>query len=604
MKRLFWLLILVSLLSGMIVQAQEVLPVSAFVGVVSVDRAMLRSGAGDEYSAAGEVLRGRRLPLTSRTGDWYEIVLRNAQTAWIAASAITVEPYIPPSILLPAETPLYFSLDTRPGLFNRMEEMLLIMGTPPETATVPGAFRDMLSYLFLHSQINLDQIRSWLGDEVAVASLDCIASGANADATSPDVSNVVILASVLDRAGAQAFLNDVFTSSDLAQAPREDLNYNGYNYILLSDQNTSNPAVAIALINDYLVLTKNTSAMEQIIDVANGTSALDANRNFNDVYGQLTRTSLVRVYGAPDLFCPLLDSALDAASESAPANLIDGVDPAQVRAAFQGYGVGFRADAGSIEVDLVSSIDAEALSAATGMSDEEAQQFIGLHQNEFFGLLSPDMLGVLTFGTIENAAEDLNVISGASPQQTFTDETGLSSSVWGELNGDILTAYIDYPVFDSPGDTPPYYLLAITTTDDEQAQNTLDDLTTAAQFQGAVQTQTEINGVSVVTLESEDRVLQLAAVGRVVVVVTGENMVDLLGRALMNGEFVPDWQRIAGVSSEDSGNPFVAALDFIGNGSAQAARLEVAAVVIPPQRPGEPTRFTVITRICREDECE
>lgn len=52
--------------------------------VVTVDRANIRSGPGENFTTLTTMVRGTRLPVTSTTGDWFRIRLYNENPGWIS----------------------------------------------------------------------------------------------------------------------------------------------------------------------------------------------------------------------------------------------------------------------------------------------------------------------------------------------------------------------------------------------------------------------------------------------------------------------------------------------------------------------------------------
>ncbi|CCO07958.1 SH3 domain-containing protein [Desulforamulus hydrothermalis] len=54
------------------------------LAVVNGDNINLRSGPGTQHSVAGQVSRGVRLPVVSRSGDWVQVRREDGTTAWVA----------------------------------------------------------------------------------------------------------------------------------------------------------------------------------------------------------------------------------------------------------------------------------------------------------------------------------------------------------------------------------------------------------------------------------------------------------------------------------------------------------------------------------------
>lgn len=60
------------------------------VAVIKADNLNLRSGPGTNHNVAGQVSRGIRLPVISRSGDWVQVQRENGTTAWVAGWMVSV----------------------------------------------------------------------------------------------------------------------------------------------------------------------------------------------------------------------------------------------------------------------------------------------------------------------------------------------------------------------------------------------------------------------------------------------------------------------------------------------------------------------------------
>ncbi|ABO51199.1 N-acetylmuramoyl-L-alanine amidase [Desulforamulus reducens MI-1] len=60
------------------------------VVVINSDNLNLRSGPGTSHSVAGQVSRGIRLPIISRSGQWLQVRQANGSTAWVAGWLVSV----------------------------------------------------------------------------------------------------------------------------------------------------------------------------------------------------------------------------------------------------------------------------------------------------------------------------------------------------------------------------------------------------------------------------------------------------------------------------------------------------------------------------------
>lgn len=60
------------------------------VAVINTDNLNLRSGPGTDHGVAGQVSRGIRLPVISRSGQWLQVQQTNGSTAWVAGWLVSV----------------------------------------------------------------------------------------------------------------------------------------------------------------------------------------------------------------------------------------------------------------------------------------------------------------------------------------------------------------------------------------------------------------------------------------------------------------------------------------------------------------------------------
>ena len=125
-------------------------PVSGQMAVINGDNINLRSGPGTNHSVAGQVSRGVRLPVISRSGDWMQVRQANGSNAWVAGWLVAVEeqqkevpqPAKPAdSSWLPApqqpETPQPSPTDNSPGQNNNQGSNQNNTGQPGEVEPTP-----------------------------------------------------------------------------------------------------------------------------------------------------------------------------------------------------------------------------------------------------------------------------------------------------------------------------------------------------------------------------------------------------------------------------------------------------------------------------------
>ncbi|RYD06626.1 hypothetical protein N752_02855 [Desulforamulus aquiferis] len=89
---------------------------SSQVAVINSDSMNLRGGPGTDHNVAGQVSRGVRLPIISRSGDWLQVRQENGNTAWVAGWLVSVvdQPEPPP----PADADLGWLPSTKPDPNN------------------------------------------------------------------------------------------------------------------------------------------------------------------------------------------------------------------------------------------------------------------------------------------------------------------------------------------------------------------------------------------------------------------------------------------------------------------------------------------------------
>lgn len=597
---------------------------------------------------------GNRLPLVEAPADgdaFYLVELRSTVQGYVSAANVSVELFEAPAVLAPDSATLYITLDTSPGMFDNVGTLFTVLNAGSEGAFIGDEINSLLELLFLNPDIDLDQIRGWLGDEVSIVNMRCLSSSMaqyimeDTNQSTPS-AEVVVLASVLNADGAEAFIDAQFESGDFADIDSIEVEYGGYTYRLLTDEleapgEPENPVIAMGIVDDHLVFTQGRSTYEAVIDVANGvTPSLAETDRFERVYGDLDLESFLRIYVGPSLFCPVhdpilydsllnetfSDGALDIAGvdPSDPAALQEGIR-ALIDEAFDGYAIGFREDGSGVTLDLISGIDSETLSELTGLSDEEIQDLNTQMGLELFGFLTPYALEAITFGTLAEDYDALSNLSADTPDNMFESGTGITSDVLEWIDGSITMGFMDYPVYDATVDTDPHFFMVVEPAPNatgDQIQASYDGFIQATLDSGAVIEDESVRETSagivttVVTGEGENqRILEIGAIDDYyLLIATGGNFDRIVEAGTTQaGEFTPNWRLLADLTIERDGvgnaetvsqseftDPFVAALDL--GSYLQGGRLEVVAVVAPPLAEGEPSRISIICAICRNGE--
>jgi len=630
----------------------------------------LRSGPGENYAIVARARQGIRLPVLAMAGDvngWYEVEASSSQKGWVASWVVNVAAAEQSDSLAPAKSTLYISVDTSPGFFNRMSDLYTVMnganGGNGLSLAFQGDIERMLSLLFNNPLITAQEVRPWLGNDVSIVNLQCLSvtmsdflmSSALQETPRP---SVVILASIVDPAGAQAFIQHTLTTGTMANAPKRSMTYNGFNYTLLNDPTAANfnpdlPPVAMGIVGDHMVLTQGQTSYEAIVDVANGSPSLGGSQNFQDVYGNLVPNSFAKVYASPGLYCPLHESILYPALKNdlfANGQLaIPGVDPngtpEQIQQqlielldnTFKGYGVGFRNTGSGLTVDLVSGINEQKLEEITGLPADQLKQIVDDAGLNLFGFLTPQTFEALTWGNLTNNFSTLRDVSANTPQTTFTQQTGMTSDVLNYIDGSITMGYLDYPVFDDAATgTPSYFLMVVESSDTTKSATATQALIdTALKQPGATSSTRDFNGTQITRIDvpgsqaagkiqpsssaksadagqaTGDKVIEFANIGTFTLLTTGGNLELVItnGSQTSSGQFTPDWRLLAGlpVDTPSNGNasdaPFVAYMDIAGSlAGGQSSHIKAAAIVTPATGSQTSSRITIICKICRSSD--
>lgn len=547
--------------------------------------------------------QGTRMVIVDQVDGWYQVQLRTAELAWVRMADVGVEPYISPATLIPSDAPFYVTLDISPGFFNRIGALYAILNGSPEEQAISTQVDDMLRFLFMNPDIELDSVRQWLGDEMIVSSVACqdpVAAGSVPEDPFP-TPNVAIVVPIFNPQLAQSFYDTQFTEGGFADVAYQEIEYMGYTYRLLDEApQVGPPVVAMGIIDDYFVFTQGTAPMESIIDVLNGAPSLaDGNQGFQDGFAELgSEDYFLRMFANSTVFCGVSDPFIsDAISvdESTPLGDVDLSDPdvrnALIEEAFQGYTLGYRDMGGSITLDLVSGLDTERLQTITGLTDEEVaeiEQSIGLAT---FGFLTPELLDTLTFGTVAGSFDSLTTIASTDQTSTFANNTGLDPDVFNQLAGSFTMGFVQYPVLSTDETSEPYFFLAVEASDEAALQATFDALVGTPETDPVIR---EIDGISVTELSQDENTLEVATIGNYVVLVTNNNMDNVIEQLVIKeNQFSPNWAALVGASPEGQ---FVTAIDLASVVS--GAQLQASVVITPDVTP---TRISIICTLCFDE---
>jgi len=624
----------------------------------------LRSGPSENYPVVAHAHQGMHLPVLAMAGDvngWYEVEPTSGVKGWVASWVVTVGAAEQSDMLAPSKSTMYISVDTSPGFFNRMSDLYTVMnGAAGGTGLgleFQGNIERMVSLLFNNPLVTADEVRPWLGNDVSIVNLQCLSTTMSDFLMSSALDetprpSVVILASIVDPVGAQAFVQKTLTSGNMANAPKRQMTYNGYTYTLLNDPTAANynadlPPVAMGIVGDHMVLTQGQTSYEAIVDVANGSPSLGQSQNFQDVYGNLVPNSFAKVYASPGLYCPLHEPILYPALRNDLLSTgkinIPGVDPngtpEQIQQqlitlldnTFKGYGVGFRNTGSSLTVDLVSGVNDQQLEQITGLPADQIKKIADDAGLDLFGFLTPQTFEALTWGNLTSNFSRLRDVSANTPQGTFSQQTGMTSDVLNYIEGSVTMGFLDYPVFNDVSTDPSYFLMVVESSDSTKSQTAYQALIDAALKQpGSTQTTREYKGTQITRInvppatskiqpssgaksaaEAQSgggKVIEFANIGTFTLLTTGGNIELVMdnGSKTSDGKFSPDWRLLAGLpaSTPADGNvdnsPFVAYLDLAGTlTGGQSSHVKAAAIITPATGSQTSSRITIICKICR-----
>jgi putative component of toxin-antitoxin plasmid stabilization module len=651
---LFVLILIVSLSFSAPVGANEPLEVVDLSGqhlfaTVTVPSANLRTQPSLNGSVRFGAVQGARFSVLGATGSgdnrWFLIQRTTSDTAWVSASVVQVGRASIAADFAPEISTMYISLDTSPGFFDRLDELFTIYNNGFGGISARGDIDQLIGALFLNPEISAEEVRPWLGNEVAIINLQCLSTTMSDFLMTESLQetprpSVVIMAQSVDLARTRAFINQVINSGTLRNAPRSQVTYNGITYTLLNDPampdyNPEAQALALGIVDEFAVFTQGADSFNAIIDAARGVvPTLEDSTRFREVYYQLDGTPFLKVYVSPGLFCPvhepiLYEALLSDAYREGQIDLpgVEARDPAALQdqlialldTAFYGYGVSFGKANTQLEVNVVSGYDIDALIALSGLSAEQIDQRVGQAGLELFGFLRPSAMQGLTFGRMTEDYDELRAMAGATPEVVFETATGLSRDLLDWFEGTITMGFIDYPLFAGGGiaERPAYFLLILETETDQQAQQAMDNFFAAAMQQpAAADTAAVVEGVEALrVVNGEGETVEVAALENFVILTTGSNLDRVIrnGRETADGRFYPDWQLLAGLpratelaQTAPEAAPFVAFLDmgrmlFAGETSLQpeavmfskpnpqgndttgiSTRIETAAIVTPP----------------------
>lgn len=136
--------LLATAVSG-VAQASEVV-------IVNVDVLNLRSGPGTSYAAAGQVLRGMRLEVLQRQGDWVKVRTPAGKEAWVAGWLVTAPGAATPPAAPPPQAPAFEDLSDQLATASPKSGVLNVRSGPGTSFAVVGQVQASRSYPALGKQ--------------------------------------------------------------------------------------------------------------------------------------------------------------------------------------------------------------------------------------------------------------------------------------------------------------------------------------------------------------------------------------------------------------------------------------------------------------------
>lgn len=125
---------------------------AAEVVVVNVDVLNLRSGPGTSYAAAGQVLRGMRLEVLQRQGDWIKVRTPAGKEAWVAGWLVTAPGTATPPAAPPPQAPAFEDLSGQLATAAPKSGVLNVRSGPGTSFAVMGQVQASRSYPALGKQ--------------------------------------------------------------------------------------------------------------------------------------------------------------------------------------------------------------------------------------------------------------------------------------------------------------------------------------------------------------------------------------------------------------------------------------------------------------------
>lgn len=497
--------------------------------------------------------------------------------------------------LVPSEAPFYVSLNTRPGFEIEIESLVAKLSQQPVEGMLAAQGLDPLTQTLLANQeaTFADDIRPWLGDEIAVTltQMPPLATFIMASSGTPPPVNLVVLIEVTDADAAQAFLDKALDNLvSMTGLTRTETSVGDVDIVQLEGE--SPPVVNFGIVENALVIGLGTTTFVDIIAVAEADMAsLAEQRGFARIYNDMDPNSALRIYTGPALYTgiirdPFVWRFVEQGIESGELDLstmgLDISDPEELRtqaravaATIDGLAIGFSGRSNALVMDIVAGFDLEALAEVTGQPIEMVETKIN---PDIFTMLPPDTTGVFAATNLAGLYNDIVAgVSLANPagMQEFNRAVEQFERALGQNIEDLLawlegtfalafTPNLDYDP-QNPNDIPIKLVFVFEVTDQEKAQATFDALANVAERERVEAEISEVDGVQVLSvITPEDIQIQFAIVEGYFVVATSDAAEKVIETAQSGESYrsTARWERVTGIAN--ARGPLFATLEMDG----------------------------------------
>lgn len=253
------------------------------------------------------------------------------------------------SKIVPADTGFLTSVNPSVENLAGFKHLSDVYGDIPE---IQEALDDFLAEMEAESGITFESdIKPWLGQEVALAIPDLEAAMGGQE------PEIVLAVATRDRRDSDAFLEKLrqYLVSDGYVV--SEATYNGVTYYVQETKSEWETPALFGTVNDFVILATGASAMENVIDVAQGDAeSLAKNETYTRLVDALPEEAVALMfYDMQGMMDALLrDSGVELPPEAA----------GQLEA-FQAMGMSVSLDTEGVQMDFVVTFDPDALSPET-----------------------------------------------------------------------------------------------------------------------------------------------------------------------------------------------------------------------------------------------